>query len=51
MGLVRPAASVWARPVLAVETHENWLEGTRFLNMGHLIELKKEQIRQLEEAA
>ena len=27
---------------LAVETHENWLEGTRYLNMQHLAEHKKE---------
>jgi hypothetical protein len=25
---------------LAVETHENWLEGTRYLNMDHLTEHK-----------
>jgi len=31
---------------LAVETHENWLEGTRYLNMQHLIEHKKEALRQ-----
>ncbi|MDP6843261.1 MAG: transposase, partial [Rhodospirillales bacterium] len=36
---------------LAAETHENWLEGTRYLNMDHLIELKKEQMRKLDEAA
>ena len=36
---------------LAVETHENWLEATRHLNMEHLREHKKEQRRQLEEAA
>ena len=36
---------------LAVETHENWLEATRYLNMEHLREHKKEQRRQLEEAA
>jgi putative transposase len=30
---------------LAVETHENWLEGTRYLNMQHLIEHKKEALR------
>ena len=33
---------------LAVETHENWLEGTRYLNMAHLAEHKKEALRQLE---
>jgi len=31
---------------LAVETHENWLEGTRYLNMQHLVEYKKEALRQ-----
>jgi putative transposase len=31
---------------LAVETHENWLEGTRYLNMQHLYEHKKEALRQ-----
>jgi putative transposase len=31
---------------LAVETHENWLEGTRYLNMQHLVEHKKEALRQ-----
>ncbi len=36
---------------LAVETHENWLEATRYLNMEHLAEHKKEQMRHLEEAA
>jgi putative transposase len=30
---------------LAVETHENWLEGTRYLNMDHLAEHKKEVLR------
>ena len=30
---------------LAVETHENWLEGTRYLNMQHLYERKKEALR------
>ena len=35
---------------LAVETHENWLEGTRYLNMAHLAEHKKEALRQLEQA-
>lgn len=34
---------------LAVETHENWLEGTRYLNMAHLIEHKKEALRQIEQ--
>ena len=31
---------------LAVETHENWLEGTGYLNMQHLTEHKKEALRQ-----
>jgi putative transposase len=30
---------------LAVETHENWLEATRYLNMEHLRERKKEVLR------
>jgi putative transposase len=30
---------------LAVETHENWLEGTRYLNMDHLTEHTKEALR------
>jgi putative transposase len=31
---------------LAVETHENWLEGPRYLDMLHLAEHKKEALRQ-----
>ncbi len=31
---------------LAVETHENWLEANRYLNMGDLRELKKLELRQ-----
>ena len=31
---------------LAVETHENWLEAIRYLNMEHLKEHKKEALRQ-----
>jgi len=31
---------------LAVETHENWLEGTRYLTMDHLREHKKQMLRQ-----
>jgi putative transposase len=31
---------------LTVETHENWLEGPRYLNMQHLAEHKKEALRQ-----
>jgi putative transposase len=30
---------------LAVETHENWLEATRYLNMEHLKEHKKETLK------
>ena len=30
---------------LAVETHESWLEATRYLNMEHLRERKKEELR------
>lgn len=36
---------------LAVETHEGWLEEHRYLNMQLLPEQKKEQLRQLDEAA
>ena len=36
---------------LAVETHEGWLEEHRYLNMQLLAEQKKEQLRQLDEAA
>jgi putative transposase len=32
---------------LAVEVHENWLEATRYLNMEHLREHKKEALRAL----
>ena len=32
---------------LAVETHENWLEATRYLNMEHLREHKKQALRAL----
>jgi putative transposase len=31
---------------LAVETHENWLEGPRYLDMQHLTEHKREALRQ-----
>ncbi|HEY7580826.1 MAG TPA: IS256 family transposase [Acetobacteraceae bacterium] len=31
---------------LAVETHENWLEAIRYLNMEHLQEHKKQMLRQ-----
>jgi putative transposase len=36
---------------LAVETHENWLEATRYLNMAHLAEHKKEMLRRMEQEA
>jgi putative transposase len=36
---------------LAIEMHENWLEATRYLNMEHLKEHKKEALRAIEEAA
>jgi putative transposase len=35
---------------LAVEFHETWLETTRYLNMDHLKEHKKEALRALEAA-
>jgi putative transposase len=31
---------------LAVETHENWLEAHRYLNMSDLKQLKKTHLRQ-----
>ena len=36
---------------LAVEIHEDWVEATRYLNMQELEDLKKEQLRKLEQAA
>ena len=36
---------------LAVETHENWIEDTRYINMNDLREHKKEALRRLEPAA
>jgi putative transposase len=36
---------------LAVETHEGWLEATRYLNMQHLKEHKKQALAALAEAA
>jgi putative transposase len=36
---------------LTVETHENWIEATRYINMGLLREHKKEAIRNLDPAA
>ena len=32
---------------LAVETHENWIEGTRYLNMDLLVEHKKQLLREV----
>jgi len=32
---------------LAMEIHEGWLEATRYLNMEHLKEHKKESLRAL----
>jgi transposase-like protein len=34
---------------LTVETHENWLEATHYLNMAHLAEHMKEALRKLDE--
>ena len=36
---------------LAIETHEDWLEAHRYLNMSHLKEHKKAKLHKLEEAA
>jgi putative transposase len=36
---------------LAIETHEDWLEAHRYLNMNHLKEHKKARLHKLEEAA
>ena len=36
---------------LAAEIHENWIEATRYLNMELLKELKKEQMRKVDQAA
>ncbi len=36
---------------LAVEMHENWIEDTRYMNMGDLREYKKEALRRLDAAA
>ena len=37
---------LWLVRALAVETHENWLEAHRYLNMDELREHKKEVLRQ-----
>lgn len=36
---------------LAAEIHENWIEATRYLNMELLRELRKEQMRKIDQAA
>jgi putative transposase len=36
---------------LAAEINENWIEATRYLNMALLKELRKEQMRKIEQAA
>jgi transposase-like protein len=41
-----PESCLWLVRALAVEMHENWLEGTRYLNMDHLREHKKQMLRQ-----
>lgn len=40
-----PNAASCLRLVHAAETHEGWLEATRYLNMEHLKERKKEALR------
>jgi hypothetical protein len=42
-----PPATTAPVRALAVEIHENWLEATRYLNMDHLREHKKENLRAL----
>jgi putative transposase len=41
--MARVACDWWE--ALAVETHENWLEQHRYLNMDDLREYKKETLR------
>jgi putative transposase len=36
---------------LAAEIHENWIEAMRYLNMEHLAEQKKENMRRIDAAA
>jgi putative transposase len=36
---------LWLVRALAAETHENWIEATRYLNMDLLQEHQKEQMR------
>jgi transposase-like protein len=45
------AACLRLTRALAVETHEDWIEATRYLNMDLLKEQKKEQLRRIEPAA
>lgn len=45
--LPQPAELFALVRALAVEIHENWLEATRHLNMDHLREHKKENLRAL----
>ena len=42
-----PASCLRLTRALAIETHEGWLEATRYLNMEHLKEHKKETLRAL----
>lgn len=42
-----PASCLRLTRALAIETHEGWLEATRYLNMEHLRERKKEALRAL----
>ena len=42
-----PASCLRLSRALAIETHEGWLEATRYLNMEHLKEHKKETLRAL----
>jgi putative transposase len=42
-----PASCLRLTRALAIETHEGWLEATRYLNMEHLREHKKEALRAL----
>jgi hypothetical protein len=43
----KPFNSLRLTRALAVEIHEGWLEATRYLNMEHLKEHKKETLRAL----
>ncbi len=42
-----PASCLRLTRALSIETHEDWLEATRYLNMEHLKEHKKETLRAL----